>query len=152
MGLNTFTPQPSTADYHQSGYQLYGQDRYLTGPESALTSQLSYKTYDADTTPEGSGAYQLLIDTTQGAFFNQQRRRTNRLDWQESYAFAPRQFLGSHKLKAGMDYSRSAFDGRETFLPAALVGSSGQTIERITFTAAKFLQRSPERGGVLCRR
>ena len=134
MGLNTFTPQPSTADYHQSGYQLYGQDRYLTGTESALTSQLSYKTYDADTTPEGSGAYQLLIDTTQGAFFNQQRRRTNRLDWQESYAFAPRHFLGSHKLKTGMDYSRSAFDGRETFLPAALVGSSSQTIERITFT------------------
>ena len=134
MGLNTFTPQPSTADYHQTGYQLYGQHRYLTGPESALTSQLSYKTYDADTTPEGSGAYQLLIDTTQGAFFNQQQRRTNRFDWQENYAFAPRQFLGSHKFKAGMDYSRSGFDGRETFLPVALVGSSDQVIERITFT------------------
>jgi hypothetical protein len=33
-----------------------------------------------------------------------------------------------------MDYSRSALDGRETFLPAALVGSSGSVIERITFT------------------
>ena len=54
MGLNTFTPQPSTADYHQRGYQIYGQHRYLTGPESALTSQISYKTYDADTTPEGN--------------------------------------------------------------------------------------------------
>jgi len=134
MGLNTFTPQPSTADYHQTGYQLYGQHRYLTGPDSALTSQLSYKTYDADTTPEGNGAYQLLIDTTQGAFFNQQHRRTDRFDWQENYAFAPRQFLGSHKIKAGMDYSRSSFDGRETFLPVALVGSSDQVIERITFT------------------
>jgi len=137
MGLNTFTPQPSTADYHQSGYQIYGQDRYLTGPNSVLTSQLSYKTYNADTTPEGSGPYQLMIDTTQGAFFNQQRRRTDRLDWQENYAFSPRQFLGSHKLKAGIDYSRSAFDGRETFLPAALVGSSGSEIERITFTVPK---------------
>ena len=134
MGLNTFTPQPSTADYHQRGYQLYGQHRLLTGPESVLTSQISYKTYDADTTPAGTGAYQLLIDTTQGAFFNQQSRRTNRFDWQESYAFAPRNFLGSHKFKAGMDYSRSAFDGHETFMPAALVGSSGHAIERITFT------------------
>ncbi len=134
MGLNTFTPQPSTADYHQRGYQIYGQHRLLTGSESALTSQISYKTYDADTTPEGTGAYQLLIDTTEGEFFNQQRRRTNRFDWQENYAFAPRQFLGSHKIKAGMDYSRSAFDGRETFLPATLVGSSGSVIERITFT------------------
>src|SRR5271166_5296292 len=41
MGLNTFTPQPSTADYHQRGYQIYGQHRYLTGPEcSDITDQL----------------------------------------------------------------------------------------------------------------
>ena len=135
MGLNTFTPQPSTADYHQSGYQIYGQHRYLTGPDSVLTSQLSYKTYDADTTPEGTGPYQLLIDTTEGGFFNQQNRRTNRFEWQESYDFAPRHFLGSHRFKAGMDYSHSDFDGRETFLPAELIGSSGSDIERITFTA-----------------
>ncbi len=134
MGLNTFTPQPSTVDYHQRGYQIYGQDRFLTGPDSALTSQVSYKTYDADTTPEGAGPYQLLINSTEGAFFNQQSRRTNRFQWQESYAFAPKQFLGSHRFKAGLDYSHSDFDGRETFLPAQLIGSSGSPIERITFT------------------
>ena len=134
MGLNTFTPQPSTADFHQRGYQIYGQDRLLTGADSALTSQVSYKTYDADTTPESSGPYQLWIDTTKGEFFNQQSRRTNRFDWQESYTFAPRQFLGSHRIKAGMDYSHSAFDGRQTFLPAELIGSSGSAIENITFT------------------
>ena len=59
MGLNTFTPQPSTVDYHQRGYQVYGQHRLLTGTDSVLTSQLSYKTYDADTTAEGTGPYQL---------------------------------------------------------------------------------------------
>ena len=134
MGLNTFTPQPSTLEYHQRGEQVYGQHRLLTGSDSALTSQISYKTYDADTTPEGSGAYQLLIDTTQGEFFNQQRRNTTRFDWQENYTFAPRQFFGSHKFKAGLDYSRSALNGRETFLPASLVGSSDSVIERITFT------------------
>src|SRR5271157_742511 len=134
MGLNTFTPQPSTVDYHQRGYQIYGQHRFLTGPDSALTSQISYKTYDADTTPEGAGPYQLLIDTTEGEFFNQQSRRTNRFEWQENYVFAPRQFLGSHRLRAGMDYSYSDFDGRERFLPAELIGSSGSPIERINFT------------------
>ena len=134
MGLNTFTPQPSTVDYHQRGYQVYGQHRLLTGADSALTSQISYKTYDADTTPEGTGPYQLLINTTEGEFFNQQSRRTNRLQWRESYVFAPRQFLGTHHLKAGMDYSHSDFDGRETFLPAELIGSSSSPIERVTFT------------------
>jgi hypothetical protein len=135
MGLNTFTPQPSTVDYHQRGYQIYGQHRFLTGTDSVLTSQVSFKTYDADTTPEGTGPYQLLIDTTEGGFFNRQSRKTDRLEWQENYAFAPRHFLGSHRLKAGIDYSYSTLDGRETFLPAELVGSSGSPIERITFTA-----------------
>ena len=136
MGLNTFTPQPSTLDYHQRGYQVYGQHRFLTGPDSALTSQINYKTYDADTTiPSGSqGPYQLEIDTTEGVFFNQQKRRTDRFEWQESYAFAPRHFVGSHRLKAGMDYSFSDYDGHEAYLPAELIGSSGSPIERVTFT------------------
>ena len=68
LGLNTFTPQPSTADYHQRGYQLYGQHRYLTGNESLLTSQFSYKTFDVDITPAGYGPYQLLMETTEGGF------------------------------------------------------------------------------------
>ena len=134
LGLNTFTPQPSTADFHQRGYQIYGQHRLLTGTDSILVSQFSYKTYDADTTAQNNALYQLLIDTTSGGFFNRQSRRTNRFDWQESYAFAPRQFLGSHRIKAGLTYSHSSFDGRETFLPAELVGSSGSVIEQITFT------------------
>ena len=50
MGLNTFTPQPSTADFHQRGYEIYGQHRYITGTNSALISQFSYKRYDADVT------------------------------------------------------------------------------------------------------
>ena len=29
LGLNTFTPQASTGDFHQRGYQLYGQINYL---------------------------------------------------------------------------------------------------------------------------
>ena len=54
MGLNTFTPQPATADYHQRGYQIYAQHRWLTGSDSSLVSQFSYKNircrYDC---PEG---------------------------------------------------------------------------------------------------
>ena len=31
LGLNTFTPQESTPDLHQRGYQVSGQDRYVFG-------------------------------------------------------------------------------------------------------------------------
>ena len=50
LGLNTFTPQPSTPDLHQRGYMASIQHRYTTGPDSLLVSQFSYKRFDADVT------------------------------------------------------------------------------------------------------
>ena len=134
MGLNTFTPEPATADFHQRGYQIYGQHRYLTGTDSALVSQLSYKRYDADVTAQSNDPYQLLIDTTEGGFFNRQARRTYRLEWNESYDFSPRHFLGTHQMRAGSNYAYSSYDGREAFLPVDIIGASGVPIERISFT------------------
>ena len=134
LGLNTFTPQSSTPDYHQRGYQLYGQHRYLTGNESLLTSQLSYKTFDVDITPAGSGPYQLLVETTEGGFFNSQTRRASRFDWEEMYQFAPRHFLGTHEWRVGLEYAHSSYSGRQSFVPVEIQGSNGTPIERITFT------------------
>lgn len=134
LGLNTFTPQPSTSDYHQRGYQLYGQHRYVTGNESLLTSQFSYKTFDVDLTPVTSGAYRLLPETTEGGFFNLQYRRGARFDWQETYQFAPRHFLGTHQWHAGLGYAYSTYNDRQTYLPVEIQGTAGTPIERITFT------------------
>ena len=125
MGLNTFTPQPSTTDFKQRGYQVYAQHRYFAGENTALISQFSYKTYDVDINPQSEDPYRLLIDTTEGGFFNQQRRRTDRYESVESYQFAPRQFLGSHQMKVGWDYAHSELAGVEKFVPAELVGTSG---------------------------
>jgi hypothetical protein len=136
MGLNSFTPQPSTTDFRQRGYEVYGQHRYMTGSDSLLTSQFSYKTYDVDINGQSNDPYQLMIDTTAGGFFSRQSRRTARYDAQESYQFAPRQFVGTHQIRAGVDYSHSSLSGSETSLPVELIGASGTTIERITFTHA----------------
>ena len=135
MGLNTFTPQPSTADYHQRGYQVYAQDRYATGSESLLTSQFSYKTFDTDLTPLSADPYRLLVETTEGGFFNLQARRSSRADWQETYQFAPRNFWGTHRWKVGLDFAHSAYNGRQAYYPVEIAGTSGTAIERITFSA-----------------
>ena len=134
MGLNTFTPQPATADFHQRGYQIYGQHRYITGADSALISQLVSRHYDADVTAQSNDPYQLLIDTTEGGYFNRQARRTYRVEWEESYDFSPRHFLGTHQLKAGLNYAYSSYDGREVFLPVEIIGASGAPIEHIAFS------------------
>src|SRR5262249_51373275 len=94
----------------------------------------AYEKFDADTFPNSQAPYRLLVETTEGGFFNQQNRATNRLEWQEIYQFRPKHYLGDHQLKVGLDLSHSLYDGRQQFLPVDIVGTSGSTLERIEFS------------------
>jgi hypothetical protein len=136
LGLNTFSPQTSVPDYHQRGYQVYAQDRYLIGHGGLLTSQFSYKVFDSDITPHSDDPYRLLFETTEGGFFNQQARRSSRFDLGETYQFAPHHFLGEHQWKAGLDYAYSQYSGRDLFRPVEIDGVSESPIEKITFSGA----------------
>ena len=134
LGLNTFNTQASTPDFHQRGYQLNMQDSYLIG-SGLLSSQFSYKRFNADITAQSDDPYRMLLETTEGGFFNRQERCTARAGWQESYSFAPWKFAGSHQFKIGLSYERSSYDGRQTFLPVELDGISNLPVERITFSS-----------------
>ena len=134
LGLNTFNTQSSTPDFHQRGYQLNVQDSYLIG-SGLLSSQLTYKRFNADITAQSDDPYRILLETTEGGFFNRQERRTSRTGWQENYSFAPWKFAGSHRFNVGLSYEHSSYDGRQTFLPVELDGISNLPVERITFTA-----------------
>ena len=133
LGLNTFTPQESTPDLHQHGYQSSLQDRYIFGANGLLTSQLSYQQYDANILPNSTDPYRLLLETTEGGFFDRQRRLSNRYQWQEIYQASERHFFGTHILKAGLDLSHSSYDGRLAFSPVDIVGVSGYSLEQIEF-------------------
>ena len=135
LGLNTFTPQESTPDLHQRGSQASVQDRYVLGTNGLLTSQMNYQKNDADILPNSTAPYRLLLETTEGGFFDRQNRRSSRFEWQEVYQSAQRQFLGSHTLKAGLDFSHSSYDGRQFFSPVEIVGTADYSLERIEFGA-----------------
>ena len=77
----------------------------------------------------------LLIETTEGGFFNRQARRTSRTSLQEDYQFAPWRFAGSHQFTVGLSYEHSSYDGRQSFLPVEIDGVSDMPVERISFTA-----------------
>ena len=134
LGLNTFTTQQSTPDFHQHGYQIYAQHRWVIGNGGLLTSQFSYKTFDADITPQSNDPYILQLETTEGGFFNRQTRRTSRTSWEENYRSAPWRFAGSHQFAVGLSYEHSEYNGRQTFLPVEIEGMSNLPLELISFT------------------
>lgn len=135
LGLNTFVPQPSTPDLHQRGDMASLQHRYTLSSDSILVSQFSYKRFDVDVTANSGDPYRLLVETTEGGFFDLQRRRTWRTEWQETGQFAKR-FLGSHQFKIGTDFAHSSYDGHTRMLPVSIWGVSGLPIENIGFGPA----------------
>src|SRR6267154_3951706 len=70
LGLNTFTPQPSTPDLHQRGYQISAQHSFARKSGALLSSQFAYEEFDADKFPNSQAPYQMLVETTEGGFFN----------------------------------------------------------------------------------
>jgi TonB dependent receptor/Carboxypeptidase regulatory-like domain len=135
LGLNTFTPQSSTPDLHTRGYQASFQHRYVTDSGGVLISQFSYKRFDADVFPNSTDPYRLLVETTEGGFFNRQKRQTDSTAWQEIYQLSSKQLWGRHQLKFGIDYSHNTYDGRQRFSPVDIVGVAGYPLERIRFGA-----------------
>jgi TonB dependent receptor/Carboxypeptidase regulatory-like domain len=135
LGLNTFNPQPSTPNLHQRGYQISAQHHYIFESGALVTSQLAYEQFDADLFANSADPYRLLLETTEGGFFNRQNRDTDRVEWQEIYQSSAKNFYGTHQLKAGLDFSHSSYDGRQQFLPVDIVGVAGSTLERIEFGA-----------------
>jgi len=132
-GLNTFTPQPSTPDLNERGYQGYLQHRYVTNSGDLLTSQVSFRRFDADLVPNSNVPYELLVETTEGGFFNDQGRDTSRTEWGEIFRSHPHHWFGSHELDAGINFAHSSYDGRQEFLPVEIVGVAGYPLERIQF-------------------
>jgi hypothetical protein len=135
VGLNTFTPQPSTSDLRQRGYMLSSEDMYAFNSGALLESRLSIKTFDADVKANSVGLYRKEIETTEGGFFNRQDRDTSRFEASENYHFAPMQALGQHQLKAGFNFARNSYDGNQIFDPVEVLGVSNRLVERIDFSA-----------------
>ena len=135
LGLNTFTPQSSTPDLHQRGYQFSMQHHYATESGGLITSQVAFEDFDGDVLANSDAPYQLMVETTEGGFFNQQKRRSDRTEWRELYQSRSLHFYGTHQLKVGLDFTHNSYDGDQRFRPVSIFGTAGHPLERIDFSA-----------------
>ena len=135
-GLNTFTPQESTPNLHQRGYQGYLQHRFITNSADLLTSQVSFTQFNADLLPNSDAPYKLLVETTEGGFFNRQDRNTTRTEWTELYRSHPYHYFGSHELEAGTSFVHSSYDGHQQSHPVEIIGVANSPLERVQFGPA----------------
>jgi hypothetical protein len=143
--LNTFNPQPVTANYKQRGWMSGLRDHYLFGDGSLLESSFSIKDFDTDIFPATVGDTLILRPERRfGSFFNTQDRISRRYEALEVYHLAPRQAGGQHLLKLGFIYSHDTFRGTHRSQTVEVRRADDTLAERIEFTGDPFLKREKD--------
>jgi len=130
FNLNTFNPSDTTANFHQRGWFAALNDQATFNSGALLQSSFSVKQFDGDIFGNSGAPYQITPDRNFGGWFNRQHRDSRRYEWLEIFNFAPH---GSHTFKAGVNISRTSFEGTDRSTPVNIVRADGTTSQLIEF-------------------
>jgi hypothetical protein len=121
--INTFNPQPVTADYRQRSFFTSLTDRWILANGGFVQSLFSVKRldphiYSAD--PLGT-VMVFFPEQNSGAYFDTQRRRTRLYQWSQSLHLRPLESKGRHLVTLGYSFVRATYDGQVTNLPVSVL-------------------------------
>lgn len=134
FNLNTFNPSDTTANFHQRGWFVAVNEQATFNSGVLLQSSFSVKQFDGDIFGNSAAPYEITPDRNFGGWFNRQHRDSRRYELLEIFNFAPWQTArGSHAFKAGVNISRTSFDGTDRSTPVSIVRANGTRDQLINF-------------------
>lgn len=139
FNLNTFNPSDTTANFHQRGWFVALNEQATFNSGALLQSSFSVKQFDGDIFGNSAAPYQITPDRNFGGWFNRQHRESRRYEWLEIYNFTPWQARGSHAFKAGVNISRTSFEGNDKSTQVTIVRADGTRHQLIEFAGAGVL-------------
>jgi len=133
--IDTFNPQPVTADYHQRGFFSSATDRWILDRGGFVQSMFSAKRFDAHVFPANTDAGEMVLfpEQNSGTFFEQQYRRTRLYHWAQTLHLWPFQSAGRHLLAFGYSYARSTYDGGVANLPVTVLREDHTLSSKIVY-------------------
>ena len=136
VSLNTFSPQPTTPDFRQRGFQVSVNETWTIGA-SALQSHFSAKRYDVHVFPASgvTGALVLFPEQNSGSWFNRQDRESRVYEWSQVYRAADVRAGGTHSITVGYTYEHAAYDGTLANQPVRVLREDSSLSQLINFTA-----------------
>ena len=133
VGLDFFTPKPTTPNYRQHDYSFSARDQYALGV-GLLESMFSFTRFDANVWGQGISAQTLTPTVEQGNYFATLDRRSSRIELLEVYTSSRKEVWGgSHEIKAGFDYNHVSDELRYAAHPVRILRADGSLAELIEF-------------------
>jgi hypothetical protein len=133
--INTFNPQPVTADYRQRGFFSSATDRWILSNGGFLQSVFSAKRLDSRIFPANMLAGEMILfpEKNSGTFFERQDRHTWLYQWSQSLHVRPLEWVGRHLVTVGYSYARATYGGGFANLPVMVLREDGTLSSRITY-------------------
>jgi hypothetical protein len=133
--IDTFNPQPVTANYHQRGFFTSARHRWILPSGGFLQSLFAAKRLDVHVFPARDVAVEMVLfpEQNSGSFFEQQDRRTRLYQWSQSLHLWPLQSVGRHLLAFGYSYERSSYRGQVANLPVTVLREDGTLSSQIGY-------------------
>jgi hypothetical protein len=111
--IDTFDPQPVTADYRQRGFFASATHRWIMASGGFLQTLFAAKRLNAQVFPADASAGEMVLfpEQNSGSFFEQQDRRTRLYQWSQTLHLRPLERAGRHLLTFGYSYAHSTYQG-----------------------------------------
>lgn len=139
--INTFNPQPVTANDRERGYFLSATDRWILSNGGFLQTlfaakQLDSRIYPATNTEEMT----LYPEQNAGSYFEQQQRDTQLYQWSQTLHVRPIEYSGKysgrHLLTLGYSYAHSSYDGQVANFPVQVLREDNTLSSSIAYQSA----------------
>jgi hypothetical protein len=135
--IDTFNPEPVTADDHQRGFFTSVSDRWILHNGGFVQSlfgvkQLNFHVFPAQSAP---GVMTLYPEQNSGSFFESQRRFTWLYQWTQALHLRPLEYHGRHLFTFGYAFARSTYDGTISNLSVNVLREDNTLAQQITYTA-----------------
>jgi carboxypeptidase family protein/TonB-dependent receptor-like protein len=140
--INTFNPQPVTADYRQRGFFVSATHRWILANGGFLQSQFSAKQLDSQVYPADPQPGEMTLDpySNSGSYFTSQQRSTDLYQWSQTLHWRPIEKAGRHLLTAGYSYAYSSYSGSVSNLPVTVLRQDGTISSTISYSPAQASQ------------
>jgi hypothetical protein len=135
--IDTFNPQPVTADYRQRGFFSSGTHRWILASGGFIQSVFSAKRMDARVLPADSRAGEMILapEANSGTYFERQDRRTRLYQWSQGFHLRPLEQGGRHLVTLGYYFAHASYRGSIANLPVEVMRGDGTLSQLITYEA-----------------
>ena len=118
-GISSLTPQQSTVKRNTIAWFPYLRDQQSFADGALLDVGIGYVRIRDGYEPHGNSPYEVTPELPEGSYFENLSGRSQRLEGTAALYLPPRQWLGRHDVKAGLDLDHIAYNQSQTRAPVS---------------------------------